>query len=335
MLVSLCCLGGEPIGAAAARYPIGSMADVDPPLHGPAHLLAGGGGDVDEAFRRWIDEVRGCSSCDARLDVVVLRASGADGYNDYLAAFEGVDSVDTFVVRSRRDAEQPALAALVRRAELVFFAGGDQCRYVRFFRGTPLEAAVEAVFARGGGIGGSSAGLAIQGDIVYDACGGSATSARALADPFDGRNTFTRELFEWPGFEGLITDTHFSARDRMGRTLAFLARQLRDVPALRDSAAASVHALGVDEATAVLVGRTGEAAVLGAGAAYLVLADHPPEVCERGEPLTFSDYKIWRFERGESFDLSDRPSTGFYLRSVTRGELSADPYRDAGQPGGR
>jgi cyanophycinase len=317
----LACIAPEVAFSSASRYPTGNALDVEPPLHGPAHLLAGGGGDLDEAFRWWIDEVRGCTDCDVKLDVVVLRASGADGYNDYLAAFDGVDSVDSFVIRSRRDAEQPALAAHVRRAELVFFAGGDQCRYVRFFRGTSLEAAVEAVFARGGGVGGSSAGLAIQGHVVYDACGGSATSARALADPYDERNTFTHGFFEWPHFERLVTDTHFAARDRMGRTLAFLARQIRD------GVAPSVLAMGLDEATAVVVDRAGGAEVLGAGAAYLVLADHPPEVCERGEPLSYSDYKIWRCDSGSAFDLATRPSTGYYTRSVVGGKLSADPYR--------
>ena len=59
---------------------------------------------------------------------------------------------------------------MVQRAEIVFFAGGDQCNYVRLIKGTALEAAVEAVHARGGGVGGTSAGEAIQGEIVYDSC---------------------------------------------------------------------------------------------------------------------------------------------------------------------
>ena len=71
-----------------------------------------------------------------------------------------------------------------RLAELVFFAGGDQCRYVSLFKGSALERAVKSVFARHGGVGGTSAGLAIQGSMVYDACQGSVTSAEALADPY-------------------------------------------------------------------------------------------------------------------------------------------------------
>jgi hypothetical protein len=65
---------------------------------------------------------------------------------------------------------------------------------------------------------------------------------------------------------------------------------------------------------------------MGRGPAYFVAADHPPEVCERGRPLSFSNYRIWRIETGDSFDLRARPHAGSYLRSVTAGLLDADPY---------
>ena len=43
-----------------------------------------------------------------------------------------------------------AVAETVARAEVVFFAGGDQCDYVDNFKGTAVEGAVESVYARGG-----------------------------------------------------------------------------------------------------------------------------------------------------------------------------------------
>lgn len=167
------------------RNAVGNPADVSPALSGPAHDLGGGGSDVDAAIQWMVDAVRGCSDCPTRLDVVVLRSSGADGYNQPILAMNGVDSVETLVLSRPEDADRPE--ATVARAEMVFFAGGDQRDYVRSFRGTRVEAAVEPVHARGGGVGGTSAGLAIQSEFVYDACQGSATSAEALADPFSRR----------------------------------------------------------------------------------------------------------------------------------------------------
>lgn len=309
-----------PAQAKVTRYLTGSAADVVPVLVGPAHDLGGGGLDVDAALQWMIDQVRGCTACSTKLDVVVLRATGADGYNPYIFAMNGVDSVETLVITKAADSNTAAVEQTVRNAEVVFFAGGDQCDYVRLFKGTRVETAVEAVYARGGGVGGTSAGLAIQGETTYDACTASATSSAALANPFDRSVTFTYDFFHWNHLGATITDSHFVTRDRMGRTMAFVARQLQA------GLAPSVLGIGIDEATSVVVDRNGLATVIGSGAAYFVLGDHAPEVCVAGTPLTFSNFKIWKVSPGGTFDLRSRPTTGYYTRSVTAGVLSANPY---------
>ncbi|HWS54105.1 MAG TPA: hypothetical protein VN228_08265 [Pyrinomonadaceae bacterium] len=306
--------------AKVTRYLTGSGADVAPALFGPAHDFGGGGTDVDAAIQWMIDQARGCTSCATKVDVVILRSTGSNGYNDYIFAMNGVDSVETLVITSARDSNTAAVEATVRNAEVVFFAGGDQCDYVSNFKGTRVEAAVEAVYARGGAVGGTSAGLAIQGEFSYDACTGSVTSSQALLDPYHREITFTYDFFNWPNLGGVITDSHFVTRDRMGRTLAWLARQIRD------GRASSALGLAVNEVTSVVVDKNGLARVFGDGPAYFILADHVPEVCERRTPLTYSNFKIWKVPAGGTFDLANRPATGFYLISVTNGALSGDPY---------
>jgi cyanophycinase-like exopeptidase len=306
--------------AKVTRYLTGSGADVAPALFGPAHDFGGGGTDVDAGIQWMIDQVRGCTACATKVDVVILRSTGADGYNDYIFAMNGVDSVETLVITAARDSNTAAVEATVRGAEVVFFAGGDQCDYVKNFKGTLVEAAVEAVYARGGGVGGTSAGLAIQGEFTYDACSGSVTSSQALLDPFHRSITFTYDFFNWANMDGVITDQHLVTRDRMGRTMAFLARQIRD------GRASSALGMAVNEVTSVVVDKNGLARVFGEGPAYFVLADHVPEVCERRTPLTYSNFKIWKVLPGGTFDLANRPTTGFYLISVTNGQLSGDPY---------
>src|ERR1051325_11352794 len=107
LLVASCAASSS---AKAVRYLTGAAADARPRLHGPAYDFAGGGTDVAEALQWMIDEVRGCAACDAKLDVVVLRASGEAGYNDFIYKMRGVDSVETLVVKSREDAEEPGVA---------------------------------------------------------------------------------------------------------------------------------------------------------------------------------------------------------------------------------
>ena len=58
----------------------------------------------------------------------------------------------------------------------------------------------------------------------------------------------------------------------------------------------------------------------------VVLGDHAPEVCQAGTPLTYSNFKIWKVPSGGTFNLQSRPTTGYYLRSVTNGVISSNPY---------
>jgi cyanophycinase len=315
------CLASTGAEAKITRYLTGNAGDVSPALHGPAMVLGGGGTDVDEALQWIIDEVRGCAGpdCTAKIDIVILRASGADGYNEYLYAMNGVDSVESIVVTSRRNVDQ-ALVDTVTKAELAFFAGGDQCDYVEIFKGTPVETAVESVHSRGGGVGGTSAGLAIQGQFVFDACNNTVTSDTILANPYNRRASFTTDFFAWPYLQGVMTDSHFVTRDRMGRLMGFLARQIQD------GVAASALGLGINEVTSVVVDRHGLATVIGEGPAYFVLADDTPDACEPKQALGYTGYKIWEVGPGGTFDLANRPETGYYEIDVVDGVLSADPY---------
>jgi cyanophycinase-like exopeptidase len=186
--------------AELTRYTSGNAAAARLRLHGPVLILDGGGGDDDPApYQLAIDRVRGCTGCGRTLDVVVLRASGADGYNAYFMGMKGVSSVVSLVITDRASSSRPDVVATVRNAELVFFAGGDQCNYIRWIKGTPVEAAVKSVYRRGGAVGGSSAGLAIQGEIAYDACPDqSAASADVLRDPFSVDVSLSRGFLDWP-----------------------------------------------------------------------------------------------------------------------------------------
>ena len=304
--------------AELTRYWTGNAEDVRPRLHGPVLMLSGGGGDVTEGMQAAIDRVRGCTACEAKLDVVVLRASGADGYNPYFMEMRGVDSVLSMVITDRESSSRPDVVQAVRDAELVFFAGGDQCNHIRWIKGTPIEKAVERVYRRGGAVGGTSAGLAIQGEYVYDACPNqSAKSAEVLLDPFHVDVSVSTGFFEWTAMRGVITDTHFQQRDRLGRLLVFLARSHRRAP---------VKGLGVSEGTIALVDRNGRGVVHGSGPVHLIVAERKPERMERGKPLTYRGLRIFRFAAGETFDLRRPAGSRVKALEVVEGRVSSEPY---------
>jgi cyanophycinase-like exopeptidase len=115
-------------GAAFDHYISGSADDVKRETQGGL-LLAGGGTDQPDAFR-WLIRKAGGG------DIVVLRASGSDGYHSFVMRLGAVDSIESFVVHSRDAASDPMLLDHLKKAEAIFFAGGDQSRYVRFFKDT-------------------------------------------------------------------------------------------------------------------------------------------------------------------------------------------------------
>lgn len=126
--------------------------------------LMGGGKDLDEAFR-WMCERSGGG------DFLILRASGDDDYNSYVQGLCHVNSVATLVMPDRAAAEDPFAAAAIRKAGAVFIAGGDQAHYINWWMGTPVQQALNDAIARSVPIGGTSAGLAVQGEFIYSAQG--------------------------------------------------------------------------------------------------------------------------------------------------------------------
>jgi cyanophycinase len=79
--------------------------------------LMGGGTDVDALFT-WMSDRAGGG------DFVVIRASGADGYNQYVFDLGEFDSVETFVLQNRAASSDPFVLQTIRNAEALFIAGG-------------------------------------------------------------------------------------------------------------------------------------------------------------------------------------------------------------------
>ncbi|MGA8150622.1 MAG: cyanophycinase [Terriglobales bacterium] len=301
--------------AASYQYfRVGEKSDAQPTPHAGIALM-GGGSDIDEAFR-WL-----CQKANGG-DFLILRAHGDDDYNPYINGLCKLNSVATLITPDRESAQDPAVAEMIRHAEAVFIAGGDQARYVHFWRGTPVQEALNAHIAAGKPIGGTSAGLAILGEFSYGALNdppddSSLASADALRDPFLARVTLVRDFLRVPVLQNTITDSHFAKRDRLGRSLVFLARLMQD------GWSQHPREIAIDEKSAVLVEAVGEARVVGSGkGAYFLRPTEIPEVCRRDLPLTFRNVSVHQVPAGSRFDLSSWAGTGGgYSLSVMQGVI--------------
>ena len=259
-----------------------------------------GGGDQDPALKNLCERANGG-------DFLILRANTEDDYaqkvNEEMRALCPLNSAATIVFSERDDSDDPKLVERINQAEAIFIAGGDQSNYVRFWQDTPVEDALNRHIATGKPIGGSSAGLAVLGEFSFSSMIDTIHSPDALADPYGNKVTLSRDFLRIPLLAGIITDTHFAKRDRMGRLLVFLAR------ILQDGWAKQVRAIAVEQDAAVLLEPDGQAKVIGTGAAYFLEAKNPPSICQRKIPLSFSGITVHRAPSGASFNVKEWKGT--------------------------
>ena len=274
--------------------------------------LMGGSTENDEAMKWFLNRADGG-------DVLVIRASGSDGYNDYLFSELGVtvNSVETIVFLGAPASNEEEIHESIMNAEAIWIAGGDQWDYVSYWRDSPVQDLINsAITERNIVIGGTSAGMAILGSHYFSAENGTVTSEEALLNPYRTDVTVSSEPFiENEHLQNVITDTHYDDPDRKGRHLTFLARIIQDE---------GIYAKGIacEERTAVCIDEDGMANVYGNDPindiAYFIQAncaldEGAPENCTANEPLTWNHegealkvYKIQAQPDGNnSFNLND------------------------------
>jgi cyanophycinase-like exopeptidase len=236
--------------------------------------LIGGGGEVPGAFQ-WLIARSGGG------DVVIIRASGNYLYNQTIDSLGKINSVETLLINSRDLANNDSVAKIIRNAEMLFITGGDQSNYMRYWRDTKTEDAINYLLReKKVPVGGTSAGCAILTGFYYSGEKGSARST-VLQNPFDTTVTIYNNDFLQPNFlTTVISDQHYVARNRQGRHVVFLSRIIKDWKIFPKG-------IAPDERTAVCIDENGNAQVFGTGKAYFLstTAGKPPEDCRPGFPL--------------------------------------------------
>lgn len=265
-------------------YFTGDTTDVITPSRFGITLM-GGATEHDEAMKWFLERASGG-------DVLVIRASGADGYNTYLYSGLGitVNSVETIVFNNASASSNAYVKYRVRTAEAIWIAGGDQFNYVSYWKNTAIDSLLNLHIQKPASIGGTSAGMAILGSDYFSAAGGTITSATALANPYHANMTIGyNDFLNMPFLEQVITDTHYDSPDRKGRHMAFMSRITNDL---------GVRSFGIacDEYTAVCIDSVGKARAFGDYPTYdedvwflQATCDSvfTPETCTLGTPLTW------------------------------------------------
>lgn len=268
-------------------YFTGDTADVTTSTMGVT-VLMGGASEHDSAMIWFLQHSGGG-------DIVVLRASGSNGYNNYMYSQLGVtvNSVETIRFNDAAASYDPYVLQQIANAEALWFAGGDQWDYVSYWNNTPVDSLINYLInIKKIPVGGTSAGMAIMGSIVNTAQYGSSTSTVALANPYVSNITLLNDDFiRSPWLNNVVTDTHYDNPDRRGRHVAFMARMMQDYNML------SVFGIACNEYVAVTIDTNGLARVYGdypnyQEFAYFLQANcvmpNAPETCVVNQALTWN-----------------------------------------------
>jgi cyanophycinase len=254
-------------------------------------IIIGGGEDKhhDRALLRQV--VEEAQRMNGKIVVATVATHLPDEvFADYQQAFADLDftDVEALDVRSRAEACDPSVWTQLDEAGVVFFTGGDQLRIASQIGGSPFHTRLQAFYAEGGVIVGTSAGAAVMPETML--VSGSSDASLEVED---------LEMAPGLGFlRGVVIDSHFAQRGRMSRLLSAVARNPMNI------------GIGIDEDTAILVNSPATFEVAGSGAVYIVCG-REISYSGFGEKaadgiLSIFDTRVHVLSAGDRFDLTTR-----------------------------
>jgi cyanophycinase len=199
----------------------------------------------------------------------------------------GVRRIEQIDLRIREEARQPENVARLEGASAVFVTGGDQLRLTATIGDSPFYQRMFERYEEGMLVSGTSAGCAAIPETML--VGGSSNGAPEAED-----------LAMAPGLgflQGIVLDTHFAERGRIGRLLAVVAQNPKNL------------GLGVSEDTAIVVeGDSFE--VIGSGAVFVVDGASVPFSSLSGESrsgvTSIFGVTLHALADGDRFDIKAR-----------------------------
>jgi cyanophycinase len=284
-------------GPAVAQSPSPSPSpSVGPPEIGPARgslVIVGGGLRSESILKRFLDLAGGP---EASL-VVIPTAGESDDLADYAEdlrdlANAGAHHVKMIHTRDRKVADSDAFVAPLREARGVWLPGGRHWRLADAYLGTRTQAALRDVLARGGVIGGTSAGATILGSFM-------------VRGDTKGNTLMVGDHVEGFGFLKNVTiDQHLLRRNR----------QFDLIPVIESHP--ELLGIGLDEDTAIVV-RGDRFEVMGSG--YVAIYDRTRRIDSGGQ--------FYLLAPGDRYDLKTREAERPQPRGVPIDRVVKAPWK--------
>ncbi len=241
---------GKP--AASDEYKAGSLLDLVqlqraslnraakesfPPAKPPAAevvkgslVIVGGGGASADIWKKFIELAGGPESTIVVVTTAMEDPLAPESVEEKILKKYGAKDVVALHTRDRKEADTAKFSEVLVKAKGVWFSGGRQWRFVDSYEGTLTEKRFRDVLARGGVIGGSSAGASIQSEFM--------PRGHPLGNTVMAAEGYERGFGYLPG---CAVDQHFFARKRT----ADMTGLMKQYP--------QYLGIGLDEGTAIVV----------------------------------------------------------------------------------
>ena len=263
-------------------------------------MMVGGGG---ENYGAWSDEPYGWfvekAGYGKIINIDVDETS--DWYPSYFESLGANITSHDLQIATIEEANNFSVFQELLSADGIFIEGGDQWDYVSTWKNTYVQTAIQTIYENGGVIGGTSAGLAVLGEVVFDGQNGSLTSDQAAYNPYHYRVSITDDFLDI--LPGVFTDSHFNERGRLARLTVMLARRNQD----NDE---DLLGIGVEYKTAFCVDENMIGTVHGEMVTIIHQSDSSEIQCIANEPPRFTNIVFNQLLDGDQYDLSSREFVG-------------------------
>ncbi|MGO4906460.1 cyanophycinase [Flavobacterium sp. W20_MBD1_R3] len=207
---------------------------------------------------------------------------------EYIKAFEYLEAknIGVLYIEKREEAADEAVLERLRAADIVMFTGGDQLRLTSILGGTPFHDILldkyhneEFVYA------GTSAGAAAaSNNMIYQGSSGEAL--------LKGEVKITSGLGL---IDGVIIDTHFVRRGRIGRLFQAVVSNPR------------VLGIGLGEDTGLLITNNNKMEAIGSGLVILVdgrdIKDTNLTAVELGQPISINNLVVHVMSMNDTYNI--------------------------------
>lgn len=234
-----------------------------PEINAQGYVCAIGGGS--ENYSDWSDAPYSwvVQKSDSGKIIIISDADATTWLPNYFMSL-GADTAYNKTISSISTANLQSTYDELITAKAIFLRGGDQWDYIRLWKGTKSDSAINYVFQNGGVIAGTSAGAAVLGDVDFSAKNGSAYPDEALQNPFYSKMQFEDNFLKL--VPNALFDTHFIERGRHGRLIAMLYN-------LHFNTGRDLIGAGIDDRTAICIYPDGIGEVMGSGAVTIFYKD--------------------------------------------------------------